>query len=361
MERPHQAEFSSGVSGYIKSDALNLDEADNALPKDEKPKCSEEYLRAGPQRSTISSDHSCPTTSKVQDFVEIDDENYDLVTDFEEHSQTRVKYEISDSSRPNPSFPEIKKADDSGECNSSNKDSTKCTMYKGRPAGGTLVVCPASILRQWAHEIEEKVPENKKLSVLIYHGSARSKDPSYLAKYDVVLTTYSIVSNEVPKQRVDDDGEQRTTEKYALSAEFSLKKKNKRTADEERGGKGKRKRACDSGYDHDSGPLARVRWFRVVLDEAQTIKNFRTQVSKACCGLRAKRRWCLSGTPLQNSLDDLYSYFRFLKYDPYAIYSSFCTSIKNPIATNPTAGYKKLQAILRTIMLRRTKGQLPYS
>ncbi|CAA6673393.1 unnamed protein product [Spirodela intermedia] len=343
MERPHQVEFSSGVSGYIKSDALNLDEADNALPEDKKSKCSEEYLRGGPQKSTLSSDHSCGPTSKLQDFVEIDDENRELVTDFEEHSKTQgIKYEISCSVKPDSSFPEIKKADDSGECNSSNKDSAKCTTYKGRPAGGTLVVCPASILRQWAHEIEEKVPEN----------------PSYLAKYDVVLTTYSIVSNEVPKQRVDDDGEQRTTENYALSSEFSLKKKKKRTSDEERGGKGKRKRACDSGFDHDSGPLARVRWFRVVLDEAQTIKNFRTQVSKACCGLRAKRRWCLSGTPLQNSLDDLYGYFRFLKYDPYAVYSSFCSSIKNPIATNPTAGYKKLQAILRTIMLRRTKGTL---
>ena len=51
---------------------------------------------------------------------------------------------------------------------------------------------------------------------------------------------------------------------------------------------------------------------RVVLDEAQCIKNPRTLAAHAAWTLKARARWCLSGTPLQNSLDDLYSYFRFL-------------------------------------------------
>jgi SNF2 family DNA or RNA helicase len=52
----------------------------------------------------------------------------------------------------------------------------------------------------------------------------------------------------------------------------------------------------------------------VVLDEAQSIKNPRTLVAHAAWGLHADHRWCLSGTPIQNTIDDLYSYFKFLRY-----------------------------------------------
>ncbi|KAJ4974657.1 hypothetical protein NE237_007831 [Protea cynaroides] len=229
---------------------------------------------------------------------------------------------------------------------------------KGKPAAGTLVVCPASVLRQWARELNDKVAESARLNVLVYHGGTRTKDPAELAKYDVVLTTYSIVTNEVPKQPLvdEDDGDQRSGEKYGLSSEFSTSKKKKKTSNVSKKGKKGRKGTDGSSIDFGCGPLARVGWFRVILDEAQTIKNHRTQVARACCGLRAKRRWCLSGTPIQNSIDDLYSYFRFLKYDPYALYKNFCLQIKYPISRNASSGYKKLQAVLKTIMLRRTKG-----
>ncbi|KAK6921494.1 Helicase, C-terminal, partial [Dillenia turbinata] len=226
-----------------------------------------------------------------------------------------------------------------------------------RPAAGTLVVCPASILRQWSRELDEKVADDAKLSVLIYHGT-RTKDPVELAKYDVVLTTYSLVTNEVPKQPLvdEDDADQKNGEQYGISAEFSTNKKKKKAPNVSKKRKKGRKGIDDASI--DSGPLAKVGWFRVILDEAQTIKNHRTQVARACCGLRAKRRWCLSGTPIQNTIDDLYSYFRFLRYDPYAVYKSFCNTLKNPISRNTLHGYKKLQAVLRAIMLRRTKGTL---
>ena len=55
----------------------------------------------------------------------------------------------------------------------------------------------------------------------------------------------------------------------------------------------------------------------VVLDEAHSIKNKSTRTARSCCEIRAKRKWCLSGTPIQNSLDDLYSLFKFLDYAPY--------------------------------------------
>lgn len=228
-----------------------------------------------------------------------------------------------------------------------------------RPAAGTLIVCPASVVRQWARELDEKVTNEAKLSVLIYHGGNRTKDPNELAKYDVVMTTYAIVSNEVPKQPLvdDDENDEKNGDRYGLSSGFSTSKKRKiemgATKKSKKRGK---KNADDSSSGPDSGTLAKVGWFRVVLDEAQTIKNHRTQVARACCGLRAKMRWCLSGTPMQNTIDDLYSYFRFLKYDPYAVYKSFCHTIKGPITRNSLHGYKKLQAVLRAIMLRRTKG-----
>ncbi|KAL2467254.1 SNF2 domain-containing protein/helicase domain-containing protein/zinc finger protein-related [Abeliophyllum distichum] len=225
---------------------------------------------------------------------------------------------------------------------------------KGRPPAGTLVVCPTSVLRQWYDELHNKVTREADLSVLVYHGSNRTKDPLELAKYDVVLTTYSIVSMEVPKQPLvneDDD------EIEAESRFYGRKRNHVETK------KSSKSRKSKKGIDNElletiSGPLAKVGWFRVVLDEAQSIKNHRTQTARACWGLRAKRRWCLSGTPIQNAIDDLYSYFRFLRYDPYAVFQYFCSTLKVPIHRNPKVGYKKLQAVLKTIMLRRTKGTL---
>ncbi|XP_014514431.1 helicase-like transcription factor CHR28 [Vigna radiata var. radiata] len=240
-----------------------------------------------------------------------------------------------------------------------NREPSCSTQAPGRkrPAAGTLVVCPASVMRQWARELDEKVGDEK-LSVLVYHGGNRTKDHVELAKFDVVLTTYSIVTNEVPKQPLvgDDDIEDKNGERFGLSSEFTVKKRKKPINGSKKGKKGRK--GIDSSREYGSGPLAKVGWFRVILDEAQTIKNHRTQVARACCSLRAKRRWCLSGTPIQNTIDDLYSYFRFLKYDPYAAYKSFYNTIKVPIARDTIHGYKKLQAVLKAIMLRRTKGTL---
>ncbi|KAM0862152.1 hypothetical protein ACQ4PT_045431 [Festuca glaucescens] len=226
-----------------------------------------------------------------------------------------------------------------------------------RPSAGTLVVCPASILKQWASEISAKATESSKLSVLVYHGGSRTTDPTELAKYDVVITTYTIVGHEVPNQDSDDDMEQKNSEKYEICPDFAAGNKRKLPKETKKKAN-KKKKLNSSDADIEGGPLARVRWFRVVLDEAQTIKNHRTKSARACCGLRAKRRWCLSGTPMQNTIDDLYSYFRFLKYEPYSVYRSFQSMIKNPISKGSTQGYKKLQTVLKIVLLRRTKETL---
>jgi len=68
--------------------------------------------------------------------------------------------------------------------------------------------------------------------------------------------------------------------------------------------------------------LHAVRWRRVVLDEAHAIKDRTSSTARACFALAARRRWCLSGTPLQNRVGELFSLLRFLRAYPFAYY--FC-------------------------------------
>ena len=233
---------------------------------------------------------------------------------------------------------------------SKSNQRTKNSIEPARIRAGTLVVCPTSVIRQWNDELHNKVSAKSRLSVLLYHGKNRTKDPLALAKYDVVLTTYAIVSMEVPHQRLTDEifDETKKHDEFHPS-DISSTKKRKHS------NKGK-KEIENQLYEPFHQALAKVKWFRVVLDEAQSIKNHKTQVARAFWGLKGKRRWCLSGTPIHDAIDDLYSYFRFLRYDPYDVYTSFRSTIKAPIQKNPVNGYKKLQAVLQTIMLRRTKG-----
>lgn len=313
-QKSQQSKFMCADSDPLKSEALNLDEDDEAVTVVDKAKQSmnDEPKDLDARLSTAASTSDVKPSTSHMDIVP-----NRIVESKVERKKTKT--------------------------GTSSASSTMRSMT--RPAAGTLVVCPASVLKQWANELNDKVSQSAKLSVLVYHGGARTKDPSELAKYDVVVTTYTIVANEVPKQNADDDQDQKNGEESSVGNKRKPPSKSKK----------RKKKLKDSDIDLDSGPVARVRWFRVVLDEAQTIKNFRTQVAKGCCGLRAKRRWCLSGTPIQNSIDELYSYFRFLKYDPYSTYSSFCTMIKHPIARNAVHGYKKLQTVLRIVLLRRTK------
>lgn len=147
------------------------------------------------------------------------------------------------------------------------------------PPWGTLIVCPLSLLGQWERELYDKIEPAFRPSVLVYHGPNRPKNPHLLVKYDVVITTYAILTSEYPKV---------------------LKEANGAVADPPR----RRKK----------GPLFKCRFFRVVLDEAQAIKNRRSECFAASFEIRADRRWVLSGTPIQNSIDDMYSYVRAFSF-----------------------------------------------
>ncbi|XP_021735489.1 helicase-like transcription factor CHR28 isoform X1 [Chenopodium quinoa] len=325
---PSQAKYQSDKHNNINTEALNLDDDDddNVGSKTVDPNVGKSKL--------VEDSNNKPETLDL-DGVD-DDDNGSATT------ETVNKMENFDGTK-----------------SKSGSSSSHPPIQKNRPPAGTLIVCPATVLRQWNRELLEKVANKVKLSILVYHGGTRTKDPAKLAKHDVVLTTYSIVSNEVPKQSIvdEDDGEQKPGDRHWLSSDFTGTKKRKHSSTTSKKGK-KGSKVADGSLCSQAGALARVNWFRVVLDEAQTIKNHRTLTARACCGLRAKRRWCLSGTPIQNSIDEMYSYFRFLRHHFYSSYKNFYGGIKNPISRDPNIGYKKLQAVLRTLLLRRTKETL---
>ncbi|NWI52833.1 TTF2 factor, partial [Calyptomena viridis] len=192
------------------------------------------------------------------------------------------------------------------------------------PSHSTLIVCPASLIHHWKKEIERRVAFGK-LRVYLYHGPSRDKHAEVLSGYDVVVTTYSLLSKEVPTSK--EEGE--------VPAE-----------------------------DHDvqSGsspcsPLLRVAWARLILDEAHNIKNPRTQTAIAVCKLRAGARWAVTGTPIQNNLLDVYSLLRFLRCSPFDEYKVWKYQVDN----NTKKGGERLSLLTRSLLLQRTKDQLDSS
>lgn len=176
------------------------------------------------------------------------------------------------------------------------------------PAGeaskrSTLIIATNALLAQWEHEIKTK--SNKSLNVLIWHGTQRKKITS-LDNYDVVITTYSTM-------------------------------------------------AIDVG----TTPLFTKNWYRIVLDEAHDIKNKATKKAMACCTLRAENRWCLTGTPIQNNIDELYSIFRFLRVQPVSDFAVFKSVVSNCFKSpNNEIAAERVRVIFSAVMLRRNKSVL---
>lgn len=112
-------------------------------------------------------------------------------------------------------------------------------------------------------------------------------------------------------------------------------------------------------------------------DEAHNIKNKTTKNAQACFALEGKYRWCLTGTPMQNSVDELYSLFRFLRLRPLDDWPEFKQKISDPVRKGrPSQAIKRLhvgvyvcqcyvllsylvsQVVLSACMLRRTKATI---
>ncbi|KAG2029567.1 SNF2 family N-terminal domain-containing protein, partial [Suillus americanus] len=102
--------------------------------------------------------------------------------------------------------------------------------------------------------------------------------------------------------------------------------------------------------------LFHAKWFRIVLDEAHNIKNRNTRAAIACCELDGKFRWCLTGTPMQNTVDRLFSLLNFFRVRPLNDWQNFNEQIAQPIkAGRPVRALKRLHVVLQSIMLRRTR------
>lgn len=175
----------------------------------------------------------------------------------------------------------------------------------------TLVVAPLALIKQWEAEINERVDIDRALKVRVHHGPSRTKSYKDLRKYDVVITTYQTLTSE-----------------------------------------------------HDNGgnvksALFGVNWYRIILDEAHSIKNRNAKATKAACALNAEYRWCLTGTPLQNNLDELQSLIHFLRIKPYDNLEVWREQITKPL-NNGRGGLsiRRLRAFLSAFMKRRTKDIL---
>lgn len=100
--------------------------------------------------------------------------------------------------------------------------------------------------------------------------------------------------------------------------------------------------------------MYQIKWDRIVLDEAHVIRNHNTAMSESVWKLKGSKRWALSGTPIQNKEQDLYSLFRFLRVSPFDDLHVF----KKWITTKTADGRDRLNNLLRPMLLRRTKAEL---
>lgn len=195
----------------------------------------------------------------------------------------------------------------------------------GKGPRATLVVCPLSVLPQWQAELSRKVAPGA-LKVAVFHGPNRASDPSELEGVDVVLTTYATLALE--------GGGGAGNETEAVSSKAASKKRSR-----------------------TSRVLLEVEWFRIILDEAHTIKDRTTRTAKSCFELRGGRRWAISGTPISNKLEDLFSLLHFVQLEPYGRLPWWTHNIMRPIKAKDERGMERLKAILGQVLLRRTKDQ----
>ncbi len=167
-----------------------------------------------------------------------------------------------------------------------------------RPA---LLVCPTSLIPNWLREAERFAPQ---LRVLSLHGKERRQRFSEIAGQDLVLSTYPLLAR-------------------------------------------------------DQAVLTAQPWHAVILDEAQAIRNPKAETSRIAGRLQAGQRLCLTGTPLQNHLGELWALFDFLAPGFLGAESSFRKLYRTPIEKHgDTQRQAALRRRVRPFLLRRSKEEV---
>lgn len=172
-------------------------------------------------------------------------------------------------------------------------------QYRQKKKGMTLIVCPTSLLYNWKEEFSKFDPE---LKVLVVDGipSARKRLIENIKKYDVIITSYTLLQKDV--------------EHY---------------------------KQLSFGY--------------VILDEAQHIKNRGTRNAKSVKMISAEHRLILSGTPIENSLDEMWSLFDFLMPGFLSSYDRFVEKYIRVSGSEQTKNIEYLRKKVAPFILRRMK------
>jgi len=168
----------------------------------------------------------------------------------------------------------------------------------GRMKHPCLIVAPTSVLRNW---INESIKFTPALSLLLMQGQSRKSDFKHLKQYDLVVTSYPLLVK-------------------------------------------------------DADVMQAQEWHIVALDEAQNIKNPKSLAAQTCSGLKAKHRLCLTGTPMENHLGELWSLFNFLMPGLLSDADTFRQHYRNPIERDADVErQKQLSTRIQPLLLRRTK------
>ncbi|KAH7136885.1 SNF2 family N-terminal domain-containing protein [Dactylonectria estremocensis] len=176
-------------------------------------------------------------------------------------------------------------------------------------AHSTLVIVPSAlIINSWVNEIDMHLGDAVK--VIKYHGDGRERRADVLSTADIVLTTYK-----------------------TLATDFFSKKKTQSI-------------------------LHSIGWFRIVLDEAHNIRRPATSFHRACANLTARSRWCLTGTPIQNKLEDIGALFVFLKAEQFQTMAKFRAYLVFPFEQQDPVAKERLVMLYDSLVLRRTKDIL---
>jgi DNA repair protein RAD5 len=185
----------------------------------------------------------------------------------------------------------------------------------------TLVVAPMSLLAQWQSEAE-KASEPNSLKAMLYYGNEKSANLRNLCCEanatnvpNVIITSYGVILSEYNQI------------------------------------------AAEGGSRKSHNGLFSLEYFRVILDEAHFIKNRLAKTAKACYEIQARHRWALTGTPIVNRLEDLFSQVHFLKVEPWSNFSYWKTFITVPFeAQDFIRALDVVQTVLEPLVLRRTKS-----